>query len=92
MRFYISCSGAVDAADAKQTSRLEAEMRALAFSTVTFYRNHAEGFENAYVLACPPFLGWRGGQHINGEHTLTLEERHEGRKFDDVLYLLTSPS
>ena len=85
-KFYISCNGAVDATDAKQTSRIEAEMRALAFSTVTFYRNHAEGFENAYLLACPPFLGWRGGPHIDGEHTLTLEERHEGRKFDDVLY------
>lgn len=41
-KFYISCNGAVDAADAQQTSRIEAEMRALAFSTVTFYRNHAE--------------------------------------------------
>lgn len=85
-KFYISCDGAVDAGDAKQTSRIEGEMRALAFSTVNFYRNHAEGFENAYVLACPSFFGWRGGPHIDGEHTLTLEERHEGRKFDDVLY------
>ena len=86
VKFYISCNGAVDAADAKQTSRIEAEMRALAFSTVTFYRHHAEGFENAYLLTSPPFLGWRGGPHIDGEHTLTLKERHEGRKFDDVLY------
>jgi len=85
-KFYISCSGAIDAADAKQTSLIEGEMRALAFSTVAFYRKHAEGFENAYVLACAPFLGWRGGPHIDGEHTLTLEERHEGRKFDEVLY------
>lgn len=86
VKLLVSCNGAIDAADARQTSRIEAEMRALAFRTVTFYRNHAEGFENAYVLACAPFLGWRGGPHIDGEHTLTLEERHEGRKFDDVLY------
>jgi len=85
-KFYISCNGAVDSADAKQTSRIEGEMRALAFSTINFYRHHAEGFENGYVIASPSFLGWRGGQHIDGEHTLTLEERHEGRKFDDVLY------
>jgi len=86
VKFYVSCDGAVDAANARQTSRIEGEMRALAFSTVTFYRNHAEGFENAYVLVCPSFFGWRGGPHIDGEHTLTLEERHEGQKFDDVLY------
>lgn len=85
-KFYISCNGAVDSADAEQASRIEGEMRSLAFSTVAFYRKYAEGFEHAYVLQCPAFLGWRGGAHIDGEHTLTLEERHEGRKFDDVLY------
>ena len=85
-KFYISCNGAVDAANAEQTSRIEGEMRALAFRTVTFYRKYAEGFANAYVLMEPAFLGWRGGPHIDAEHTLTLQERHEGRKFDDVLY------
>jgi hypothetical protein len=67
-------------------NHIEAEMRALTFEAVTFYRNHAEGFENAYVLTCAPFLGWRGGQHVDGEHTLSLEDRHYGHKFDDVLY------
>jgi ribulose 1,5-bisphosphate synthetase/thiazole synthase len=85
-KLLISCNGAVDSVDAKQTSHIEAEMRALVFEAVTFYRNHAEGFENAYVLMCAPFLGWRGGPHVDGEHTLSLEDRHYGRKFDDVLY------
>ena len=84
--FHVSCSGTVDAGDTAQTSRIERALRALAFKVVAFHQKHAPGFGNAYLLTCNAFLGWRGGPHIEGEHTLTLEESFAGRKCDDVLY------
>jgi len=83
---HVSCSGAVDAGDPKQTSRIEAALRGLAFENLDFLRRHAGGFEDAYLVVCAPFLGWRGGPHIEGEHVLTCEESFSGRKCDDVLY------
>jgi len=83
---HITGKGAIDASNPQQISRLEAEMRAQAFRAVSFYRKNAPGFESAYLLVCAPFLGMRGGPHIDGEHTLTLEEAFAGRKCDDVLF------
>jgi len=84
--FHVTCSGAVDAGDPRQTSRIEAALRVQAFKALAFYRGHAPGFEHAYLVTCAPFLGWRGGPHVEGEHTLSLEEAWSGRKCDDVLY------
>ncbi|MDP6118539.1 MAG: FAD-dependent oxidoreductase [Dehalococcoidia bacterium] len=84
--FHVTCSGAVDAGDPRQTSRIEGILRAQAYKAVKFYRQCAPGFENACLLTTSSFLGWRGGPHIEGEHTLTLEESFAGRKCDDVLY------
>ena len=82
----ISCSGAIDAGDPQQISRLEAGLREQAFRTLAFYRKHAPGFEKAYSLTCSAFLGMRGGPHIEGEHTLTLDDAFDGLKCEDVLY------
>lgn len=82
----IGCSGAVDAGDPKLHSRIEQFLRSQAFKTVSFYRKNALGFEKAYLLVCSPFVGWRGGPHIEGDHTLTPDEAFAGRKCDDVLY------
>ncbi len=84
--FAVICTGAVDAGDHAQVSRIEGAMRAQAFKTVAFYRANAPGFEKAYQAFCAPFLGWRGGPHIEGEHTLTPGECFSGALFDDVLY------
>ena len=83
---HISCSGAVDASDAAQVSRIEGVLRAQGVRAVAFYRAHAPGFANACLIASSAFLGWRGGPHIAGDHTLTLEEAFGGRMCDDVLY------
>jgi len=83
---HITCSGAVNAGDLLQTSRLEGAIRAHAFRMVAHFREHIPGFERAYLLATPSFLGWRGGPHIVGERVLKLRESFEGRKCDDVLY------
>ena len=84
--FAVICTGAVDAGDPIQVSRIEGTMRAQAFKAVAFYRANAPGFGNAYLAFCAPFLGWRGGPHIEGEHTLTPDECFSGARFDDVLY------
>lgn len=83
---HITCAGAIDASDPKQLSLLEGEMRAQAFRAVRFYQQNAPGFENAYLLACAPFLGMRGGPHIEGEYTLTPEDAFAGLKCEDVLF------
>lgn len=84
--FYIACVGAVDPGNPVQISDLEARMRVQAFETVRFYRKHAEGFEEAYLLYYAPFLGFRGGPCIEGDYTLTLQDMFGGRKSGDVLY------
>jgi hypothetical protein len=84
--FAVICTGAVDAGDHAQVSRIEGAMRAQAFKAVAFYRANAPGFETAYLAFCAPFLGWRGGPHIEADHTLTPEECFSGALFDDVLY------
>jgi len=82
----VVCVGAMDASDPKQISRLEAFTRTQIIKAVAFYRRHAPGWEKAYLLMTAPFLGMRGGPHIEGDHTLTPEEAFAGRKCADVLY------
>lgn len=84
--FRVDCRGAINCSDAMQLSRMEAVMRDMAFRMVRFHQKYVPGFERAYLATCSPFLGMRGGPHIEGEHTLALEESWEGRKCDDVLY------
>jgi hypothetical protein len=84
--FRVTYTGAMDAGDPRQISRLEARARAQAMKTVLFYRERVPGFEHAYLLTCSSFFGMRGGPHIEGEHTLSIKERFDGRKCDDVLY------
>ena len=82
----VTCSGAIDAGDPQQISRLEAGLREQAFRALVFYRKNAPGFDKAYLLACSAFLGMRGGPRIEGEHTLTLDDAFGGLKCEDVLY------
>jgi len=82
----VSSSGAIDAGDPRQISLLETGMREQAFEAITFCRNYVPGFERAYVLASSPFLGVRGGPHIDGEHTITPEEAWGGYRCEDVLF------
>ena len=87
----IFCYGAIDSGDAKQVSRLEGLLRAEAAKIVKFYQRHVPGFKKAYLLAIAPFLGFRGGRHINGEHTLAIQEPHRHIKCRDVLFRYGPP-
>ncbi|MDP6775812.1 MAG: FAD-dependent oxidoreductase [Candidatus Latescibacteria bacterium] len=83
------CTGfvRVDMADGVQVSRAEAVARMAIFETVEFYRNYVPGFEGAYLLAVAPYFGSRGGPCIEGEHTVTLDDFEQGRRFPDVLFI-----
>jgi len=74
-------------ADGAQISELEWRLRMMIFECVRFYRDYVPGFEKAYLLFTPPFIGARGGPCIEGEYTLTMEDCRAGRRFDDVVYL-----
>lgn len=84
--FSMSCRGAIDPADPAQVSLLERELRHRAFEGVQFLRAHVGGFERAWLVATPSYLGTRGGPRIVGDHTLTIEEMFAETRFDDVLY------
>lgn len=84
--FRVTCSGAVHTADPIATSRVEAALREHAFQLIAFLQRHAPGFEKAYLVTCSPFLGWRGGPHIEGDVILTPQEAFGGLRRPDVLY------
>ena len=85
--FWITLRGPLDPSDPVQLTRLEVRLRRIAFETVRFLQSHIPGFEHAYLVGTQPFLGFRGGARIEGEHTLTVEEMFAATRFDDVLYL-----
>jgi hypothetical protein len=82
----IGVTGALDSSDPVQVSRVQDEVRAAAFRMVMFMRKHAAGWDKAYIAAAAPYFSFRGGPHVEGEHTLTVEEMFEGRKCRDALY------
>ena len=85
----VNMGGAIRRDDMQQHSRLEAAIRVHVFETVQFLRHYVPGFEHAYLLFIAPYLGSRGGPHIDGEYTLTPQDAFAGKKFDDVLYVNT---
>ena len=84
--FKISCTGSVDAGDYLTTRAIEDALRDQAIRYVLFLRDSAEGWEQAYIITLCPYIGWRGGPHIEGDHVLTPEEAFEGLRGEDVLY------
>ncbi len=83
---YVWCGGVFDLSDAKQMTHIERTLRLQAFDTVQFLRRRMPGFERAYLLATPAFIGARGGPFIEGEHVLTPQEMVDGARFDDALF------
>ncbi len=88
VQFSTSCLGGFNSLDGVQMSSIEAKLRHLAFQAVEFHRRNAPGWERAFFVMCP-FLGARGGAHIDAEHTLTPKECFLPTRFDDVLYCNT---
>jgi hypothetical protein len=73
--------------DWQQMTMLESALREHVFALLDFMRKNVPGMEKAYVVTIAPFLGTRGGPHIDAEHTLTVEESIAGARFDDVVFV-----
>jgi len=69
----------------EQTSKAITYMRKLNQVYLKFLREHAPGFENAYIIMESPNVGTREGRRIVGEYVLTEEDLLEGRSFPDVI-------
>ena len=77
----------IDFSDAKQITLIEREHRQHVFEYAAFMRQHARGFENAYLLFIAPYLGARGGRTIDPVQRVTNADLMAHRKFDDVIYI-----
>jgi hypothetical protein len=83
----ISIRGEYDKGDWRHISLLESEGRRLMHEFVAFLRERVPGFAGAYLICEAPFLGSRGGAHIESGHVLTVEESIAGARFDDVIFV-----
>lgn len=79
--------GEYDAANWEHISLLESAVRTMTYDGVRFLRRNVPGFESAHLIDIAPFLGGRGGPHIDAEHTLTPQESWAGARFPDVMYV-----
>ena len=76
----------INQGDGSHIATMEVAMRTLCFETVKFWRDNVPGFENAYLMLVPPYLGSRGGPAIDGEFTMTAEVYENERLYDDVIF------
>jgi hypothetical protein len=53
--------------------------------TLEFYRKRVPGFEKAFILTTAPQIGTRGGRRVIGEYTLTEQDMHSGKIFEDTI-------
>ena len=84
--FWVTANGAMDPGNPVQISELEVALRQYAVESVRFLQRRIPGYAHAYLAFTQPYLSFRGGPRIEGEHTLTVEEMFASTRFDDVLY------
>ena len=84
--FWVTARGAIDAGNPVQVSGLGVRLRQLAIETMRFLQSRVPGYQRAYLVSTQPYLSFRGGPRIEGDHTLTVEEMFAPTRFDDVLY------
>lgn len=78
--------GEYDSGSWEDISLAEAGLRAHVYDGVRFLRKHAPGFEQASLIAMAPFLGARGGPHIEGEFVLRPQESFAGFDHPQTMY------
>jgi len=79
----------IDMGNTEHVSMLEAALRSRVVEGWQFRKKYWPGWENSSLLFIAPFLGSRGGPCIEGEYTLTMDDLHAAKRFDDVLYLFS---
>jgi len=78
--------GEYDSGNCEHVSRIESAVRSLVFDSARFFRGRVPGFEKSLLLFVSPFLGSRGGPHIEGEYLLTPQELYRGASAPDSMF------
>ncbi|HET7119897.1 MAG TPA: FAD-dependent oxidoreductase [Solirubrobacterales bacterium] len=71
---------------------VELESRRRMVAHLDFYRRHAPGFENAWLLLSAPQAGIRHTRRLIGVHKMTIDEWRTGVRPEDEVGISPSPS
>ena len=74
---------AVDALDSRDLTRAEIAARALAWDYLTAFRDHIDGWHDAYLVATGPQLGIRESRHLVGRGEVTRSDVLSARRDPD---------
>lgn len=72
-----------DALDVKDLTEVELRSRDMMARLLDWYRRHAPGFENAWVMLTAPQVGVRQSRRLSGLKTLTRDDWRRGVMHDD---------
>ncbi|WP_340107581.1 FAD-dependent oxidoreductase [Pikeienuella sp. HZG-20] len=78
------------AVNVEDLSEVEIKSRQLTVGHLAFYRAHAPGFENAYLLLGAPQVGVRHSRRFAAERMVTRGQWDEGKVWDDEIGVSTS--
>jgi glycine/D-amino acid oxidase-like deaminating enzyme len=70
----------VDALDARDLTRAEVDGRGQAWEYLTAFRDHIDGWQDAYLVATGPQIGVRESRHVIGRYTVTRDDVLSARR------------
>jgi len=80
------------AVNVEDLSEVEVRSRELTVGHLEFYRNHAPGFENAFLMLGAPQIGVRHSRRLTGMRKVTRAQWDEGKVWADEIGVSTSLS
>jgi hypothetical protein len=78
------------AVDVEDLSEVEVRSRELTVGHLDYYRKHAPGFEQAFLMLGAPQIGVRHSRRLVGSRKVTREQWSEGKVWDDEIGVSTS--
>lgn len=78
--------------DVSDLTRVEIESRRRMVAHLDYFRRHAPGFENAWLMLSAPQIGVRHTRRLVGRHKLTSEDWKQATCFEDEIGVSPSPS
>ena len=63
-----------DALDGRDLTRAEVDARAQAWDYLAAFRDHIDGWQDAYLVATGPQIGIRESRHVIGRYTVTRDD------------------
>jgi len=80
------------AVNVEDLSEVEVRSRELTVGHLEFYRKHAPGFENAFLMLGAPQIGVRHSRRLTGMRKVTRAQWDEGKVWNDEIGVSTSLS